>query len=454
MKEGLKEKETPQIIWVIKQDAQKEESLMRYLEAYQAKSQMELIRKAMIVYAQKYGVKRAASCYECHRNTVSKWLNRFRKQKEAGLKDKSRAPHSIPHKIDEPTIIDKICSLRDEKGYGSERLKIQYDLFPSNMAIHRILRQNGKIFPRKKKYQKKKDLWALKKKLKTLEGKLYLDGKKLTDIANYYYYQQKFKLPTWQFSLRCPKSGATFISFMEGEKGEAACTFMTYVFEHLKRHQIDLTKLTIQMDGASFAHNSRSLKKTAFRELIESYGAKLKVMPGKSQEDVETFHNLIQTEFYERQSFSSREDFFLKAYHYIYHFNYIRKNRHKDWRTPLDFLKEDRPDISEKVLDLPPVYLEAHTDLYFAKLDPKYVAYEESMLLDTPPNELPVEDFSLDEFLDNFIKRVAKADPLKFPFYAHDVPIYPHKFTRWVKFFPKSFDRHIEGEKGEKNKKI
>lgn len=404
-----------------------EASLMKYLLAYQTKSQMHLIREQMVKYALEHGNEAAAEEFECHRNTISKWKNKFKKAGKEGLKDTSRAPCNIPHKIKDEKIINDICEKRDDTGYGANRLKMQFGLIPSNMAINRILHDNDKIHEEKKKWEEKLDLWFIKQTFKTLETKLQLDAKYLLDIPHYYSYYKLFGLPKWQYTLRDVKSGATFLSYSHTEDGLNSSIFMVYVFEHLKRHGIDVSKLTIQTDGACYAMNLKSLKKTAFQELIENiYHAKLVPMPqgGTSQSDVETLHSLIEREFYKRTGFSSREDFWLKAYEYVYQFNYIRKNSHKDWKTPVYYLGKDRPNVSLEVLDLPPIMLDEHPDLYWCKLDPKYVSSRESRMLDILPQELPCNDFSHNDYFDDFVKRVLKGYNTCSTS-AHDVPIHP-----------------------------
>jgi transposase len=409
---------------------------MQYILAYQSGSRMEMIREKIIHYAMKCGNEAAAKKFECHRNTVSKWKNRHKKKGQEGLKDLSRAPHNIPHKIIDQEIIKEICDKREEDGYGSLRLKMQYGFSPSNMAINRILTENGKIEEPGTKEQQKQDLWHIKQAFKTLETKLQLDAKYLLDIPNYLFYYRLLGLPKWHFALRCLKSGAVFTSFANTENGINASVFMTYVFEHFKRHGIDPSTLTIQMDGASYAYNPRSLKITAFRELIEQvYGAKLKVVPqaGTCQSDVETYNKLSEAEFYKRKSFSSIDDFYQQAYYYNYKFNYIRKNRHKDWQAPIYFLNQDRPKTPVEVLDLPPINLTAHPEIYWCKINPKHITYEESVALDLEPDELPCEDFSHDEYLDHFVKRIIKGyNNTNIP--AHDLPISPKHFTKTLKF--------------------
>jgi transposase len=402
-------------------------SLMQYLLAYQTKSQMHLIREKIVLHAMTHGNEEAAKRFECHRNTVSKWKGRYQKEGINGLKDYSRAPHHIPHKITDPAIVQEICDKRDDSGYGAFRLKMQYDLWPSNMAINRILNENGKIEEPGNKEDQKEDLWHIKQHFKTLETKLQLDGKYLLDIPNYYVYYKLLGLPKWEYTLRDVKSGATFLSYATTEDGLNACTFITYVFEHFKHHGIDVSKLTIQMDGASYAMNLKSQKKTDLQVLVEDiYGAKLVSIPqgGTSQSDVETFHSLVEREFYKRRSFTSIQDFFFQVYGFNYDFNYIRKNSHKDWQPPVYFLNQDRPNTPVEVLDLPPIYLDHHPEIYWCKLDPNHITTQELQVLDLTPDELPCEDFKPDEILDNFVRRVIEGFSRP-PYSAHDLPIYP-----------------------------
>ena len=173
--------------------------------------------------------------------------------------------------------------------------------------------------------------------------------------------------------------------------------------------------------------NLKSQKKTALQVLIEDvYKAKLVPKPqgGTTQSDVETLHSLIETEFYKRRSFTSISDFFLQAYQYDYHFNYIRKNSHKDWQPPVYFLNQDRPDTAVEVLDLPPIYLDHHAEIYWCKMNPEHITLEESVILDLHPDELPCKDFSHNEYLDSFTKRVIRGYN-EAGISAHDLPIYP-----------------------------
>lgn len=405
---------------------------MKYLLAYKTKSQMHIVREEMVKYAIEHGNKETADKYECHRNTVSKWMNRYKEhgQDIVSLKNHSRAPHNIPHKIIDAELIEEILKERDEWGYGANRLKMQFGFRASNNAINRILHDGNKIDGSVKKEQKKEDLWHIKKFFKTLETKCQIDAKCLTDIPNYYVQQKLFGLPKWQFSFRDVKSGAVFISYMDSENGLDACTFVVYVFEHLSSYGIRPKEITIQTDGASYVMNLKSLKKTIFQALVENiYGSKLKikVKGGTKQSDVESFHGLIEKEFYSRKIFKSKLDFLSEAYKYIHNFNFVRLNSHKEWKAPVYYLNQDRPEVLPDVLDLPPLILGEHSDLYYSKINPEHITTQELRMLDMKPEitkSLGIADFSHDEYLDQFVKRVYSIAN-KPSSSAHDLPIQP-----------------------------
>jgi transposase len=66
-------------------------------------------------------ISRVARLWQTSRNVVRKWVSRFEKDGEEGLKDKSRRPASSPHKT--PADIEqRIFEARRKTGYGRKRL--------------------------------------------------------------------------------------------------------------------------------------------------------------------------------------------------------------------------------------------------------------------------------------------------------------------------------------------
>jgi len=73
---------------------------------------------------------------------------------------------------------------------------------------------------------------------------------------------------------------------------------------------------------------------------------------------LETFHKIIEDEFYECEDYQNKDEFFAKAYSYFLFFNYKRETSNKDNKSPYQLLKEKEPYLNDKILNLPPIRLE------------------------------------------------------------------------------------------------
>ncbi len=101
------------------------------------------------------GVKPTAKIFKTSAPTVRKWRDRFDNEGSAGLRNRSRAPHSCPHKLSKDAE-GKIIKLRELlPGFGAEHLKDEFDLPWGVNSIGRVIRQNCKTRIRKKNHQKK-----------------------------------------------------------------------------------------------------------------------------------------------------------------------------------------------------------------------------------------------------------------------------------------------------------
>ena len=101
--------------------------------------------------------------------TVRKWVKPYKESGYRALNDSSRAPHHPPNQIT-PEQRDEVLRLKKKHpSWGSERLKIEYNLSLSKKAILKIFRENGLIKPRRKKTKKRNDLRAIKAKWRVFE---------------------------------------------------------------------------------------------------------------------------------------------------------------------------------------------------------------------------------------------------------------------------------------------
>jgi transposase len=320
------------------------------------------LRLHMVRFAIKHGIHAAVREYGCSRNTVRKWLRQFEDDGLEGLKEQSRAPHSCPHKTSK-SVERKIIELRKKlPGFGARRLKYEFEVPASEGAIRRIIRQQGLVRKRKRKHQTKRDLREIKKLLAPLHC-LQMDVKYLDDIPHYLPFMASLGLPRFQYTIRCVRTGAAFVSY----GSELSVTYSEITIrrflEHLSRHGIDVSKVTVQTDkGSEFDGQAVRKDDRGFTFAIEKlYNAHhrllLKSNPNANA-DVESFHSREEPEFFDIECFSSRADFWQKIVTYQHYWNLARLNSYKGFKSPLDILNEADPSISPSVLLLPPVDLD------------------------------------------------------------------------------------------------
>ncbi len=81
-----------------------------------------------------------------------------------------------------------------------------------------------------------------------------------------------------------------------------------------------------------------------------------------ARSDVEAFHKIIEDEFYDIEDYENLAEFMGKSYAYELYFNFKRKNRYKERKTPIEILKETGSNISSCVFNLPPIILDNFID--------------------------------------------------------------------------------------------
>ena len=310
-----------------------------------SKVQLFSFRKSVVQEAQVKGIKPTARHFGIARNTVRDWLRRFETEGNKGLEDKRKGPNNIPHKTSKEEE-KKVLEARNQAPcYGARRLKYFFNLNCSIGAIHRILKDNGLIKKRKKKYQKKNDLREYKAAYKSFTH-LQMDLKHLRDMPNYWGQIKKFNLPSFQYTIRDVKSGMLFLGFSSELSELNARTMIDYVLTRLKAQMPD--KIIVQTDnGVEFSGTCRHFERSTFSQEIASHSSEHKFIPPgmcNANGDVESSHHLIEEEFYNLVKVSSREDFLKKAESYRMFFNLERPNYSKKGKAPWLIAQQDWPD--------------------------------------------------------------------------------------------------------------
>lgn len=332
------------------------------------------LRLQMVIRAKQTNVSETARFYGTTRPTVRKWIRRYEKEGLNGLKDRKRTPKNIPHKLSKQAEA-RIIELRQKHpSWGPLRLLERYHIEGSNGSVNRVIKQNGLIKPKKRRWKKRKDLSELKKTMKFFAFS-QIDTKDLSDIYQYWPYMRKLGLPRYEYTLRELSTGATFYAYANENNSTYASLFAKYVIEHLKSYGIQTARISWQTDnGSEFIGSARKKinRFSAFESVLRDNKIEHARIPPRAfwlQNDVETFHRIIEDELYEIETYANEIEFLGKAYAYQLYFNYIRKNRYRDNKSPVEILRERFPEINEGVLNLPPIRLENLLELCYKEKD-------------------------------------------------------------------------------------
>ena len=310
-------------------------------------------------------------------------MRRYQQQGLSGLREHSRAHHSCPHKTSQ-AIEQQVIALRQKlPTFDAARLKREFDLPLSHMAMQRIWREHGLLKPRKKKYQRKQDL-AASKATWALFQQISADTKDLDDIPRYWPQAQQFALPIIQYTAREVRSDLLFWAFAEKRSAAASAVFAPRVQQHLSRCSVSLRDLVWQTD------NGGEFKGDFPKALGDSQHVLIPPAAHTYQSDVETVHRSEEDEFFDLEDFSrshlinglalskwpllnafgtpkgiyeissSRGDFLAKVHTYQLYFNLVRPNSHKENQSPGQIIERLAPRSPLELCLLPPVLLDYH----------------------------------------------------------------------------------------------
>jgi hypothetical protein len=282
------------------------------------------------------------------------------------LADLSRRPHYSPCALPKEDAKHIVKLKAKYKHLGAEQVKTLENLTTSSKTIRKIWRENGvSSRKRRKKHVTKQNLREIKKQFALFERSCE-DTKDLDDIPEYYLQMKLKGLPRVQYTFREVSCGVQFLGFSDERSLTNAMLFAEYINEHLKKYSLIVENGIRQTDNGSEYIGAWSAKNpSVYTLVIESeklvHGT---IPPGahRFQSDVETVHNLIETDFYEIEKFNDRRDFMEKAYTYQLFFNLERPNTYKENKSPWQLAKEKRPDLPKEALMLPPVDLDELLD--------------------------------------------------------------------------------------------
>lgn len=320
------------------------------------KADRYVLRQKVVSLARKEGIKAAVREFGCSRNTVRKWIRRYKPGKTASLQEHSKRPHCCPNQTS--TAVERlVLKIRRQTGFGAERLKMEFDIPCGIDAIKRIVRQHGLVLPRKKKHLTKRCLREVKRNWK-LFGQLCADTKHLYDIPHYWWQMKHLRLPVYQYTVREVVSGLTFTGYADDLSKTFSVLMAKQVCLHLAQAGVNLKSVEWQTDnGPEFKESSQE---RGMPSLVRSLGSGHHYIPPKAytwQSDVETVHALQETEFFDRETYLSPADFWNKLTTYWLYFNIARLNRNKQWMSPLHIIQKQSAEISPQIVSWLPLDL-------------------------------------------------------------------------------------------------
>jgi hypothetical protein len=263
----------------------------------------------------------------------------------------SRAPHRQARKTPQELAETVLALRRRLPTFGAARLRREFDLPLSHMAIQRIWREQGLMQKRRRKYQRKQDLAPIKAPW-ALFQQISADTKDLDDIPHYWPQAQRFRLPLMQYTARDVRSGLLFWAFAQKRSAAASAVFASRIQQHLHRYGVSLRDLVWQTD------NGGEFKGDFPQALGDSQHVRIPPAAHTYQSDVETVHRLEEGEFFDLETFSSRGDFLAKVRTYQLYFNLVRSNSHKENQSPWQIIERLASRSPLELCLLPPVILD------------------------------------------------------------------------------------------------
>lgn len=342
-----------------------------YYDLYRNSKDRSRLRKDIVIHARDHGIKPTARKFNTTTKTVRKWVSRYNQEKLPGLRDRSRRPKNPAGQILPYWYykIQDVCKTaqKNNKRITAVWIKRKYKVPYSTKTILKVMRKVGFLPQKRKRYQRRRDLREIKKQLRAFE-KIQVDIKYLDDIPEFYSAYIAFRLPKYQITARCVRTGALFYSYAMEKSSTNTTMFILHLGEHLKQYGIDLSQSIIQTDnGTEFVSGWNSLATSPFTNAVEQiWCAEHRTIPPGAktwQSDVETSHRLIEDEFYACEYFINRYSFRKKAAIYQQWFNHERDNKYKQG-SPAAILAEVAPKIDAKILTMKPITVDTQYRRY------------------------------------------------------------------------------------------
>jgi len=334
-----------------------------------------LFRYQLVSYALEHGIAACARDYRTTRRTVQLWVRRY--DSESGtesLKSRSRVGQNHPQKLPEQDR-ERIISFRKKtkNQLGARTIVDFLDLKCSAKTVHKIIKQNGLVPKQAKRWQRRKDMSAIRALYKPFE-KIQMDIKYLNDIPECYPAYLKGDIPKFMISARDYKTGWLFLAFTNYLDPISTGIYSQYLIQNFEKAKIDISGLSIQTDNGKEFVDRLKHRTTYFQKVLAGKVHHHVIPPASPRfnSDIESFHRLVENEFLKLEDIESFPCFVSKAYLYSIYFNFYRKNRNRGNKTPFQLLEEDERKLDPYMLSFPPIFCDRYRKDSLAMDSPVY----------------------------------------------------------------------------------
>jgi transposase InsO family protein len=261
--------------------------------------------------------------FRVSRPTVQRWVRRYRRHGEAGLEDRSSAPHRHPRRTP-PELEQRICAVRRSQGFGPHR--IAWALGVARSTVYAVLKRAGlHRLDRMHRVTRR----AVRYEHPAPGDLLHLDVKKLGRIPDGGGHRVRGR------SSATPRgrgagldylhvavddhSRYAYVEALPDERAPACAAFLERAVAHFRERGVPVRRV--------LTDNARSYGSHAFRRVAQTHGVTLKLTrPYRPQTNgkAERFIRILQDEWAYARRYRSNAERLRQLPRWLYRYNVRR----------------------------------------------------------------------------------------------------------------------------------